>query len=99
METLAWRPPHDPKLEADHHSDGWSSRLGLRWGSEVLGELVVGQNTRDGLPVLEMPDLLDRLREAVTAQVARLWGRPPPPVPASARRNGNHNKHPGLPHD
>ncbi|MFH0953720.1 MAG: MraY family glycosyltransferase [Verrucomicrobiota bacterium] len=99
VETRAWHPPGEHNPVAGRHPDGWSSKLGLRWGPEVLGELVVAQNARDGLPVLEMPDLLNRLREAVTAQVARLWGRPPPPEPASSRWNGNHNKRPGLPHD
>lgn len=63
--------------------DGWSARLGLYRGDKVLGELAMTQTMSDHLPVVEMPDLFDHLRRALTDQLGRLTDHRPADEPSA----------------
>ncbi|MBN1510506.1 MAG: undecaprenyl/decaprenyl-phosphate alpha-N-acetylglucosaminyl 1-phosphate transferase [Phycisphaerae bacterium] len=73
MSAKTWHGAnHGLAAAEDVEIDGWSCRLGLRESDRAHGELVVGQRLERYLVLPELPDLLDRVREAMAGQIARL---------------------------
>ena len=85
-EAMSWyNQGHWRTEEKDEGADRWSGQVEVRHGRELLGALDIGIKTRGSIPMAEIPELVDLLRQEIADSLKRLsigyeWpqgGRPP----------------------